>query len=88
LGFALKTGEGLRVAGNVFGQKFKSDKSVQECVFSFVNHANATPAKFLDDLIVGNGPADHEQMSALWSVYLMDAKVLSQQKGGIGDRAV
>jgi hypothetical protein len=28
LGFALKTGEGLRVAGNIFGQKFESDEPV------------------------------------------------------------
>jgi hypothetical protein len=59
LRFALKTGEGLGVAGNVFGKKFKSDEAVQARVLRFVNHAHPATAEFPDDLIVGDDPVDH-----------------------------
>ena len=71
LRFALKAGKSLRVAGNIFGQKLKRDESVQACVLRFVDHAHATSAKFLDDLIVGDDPVDHERSVCFCSRFIL-----------------
>jgi hypothetical protein len=44
LGFALKTGEGLRVFDDVIGEKFQRDKAVKIEVFRFVHNTHATAA--------------------------------------------
>jgi hypothetical protein len=75
LRFALKTDEGLGVAGNVFGKKFKSDEAVQARVLRFVNHVHAATAEFLDDLIVGDDPVDHERFE---SIHLLEGDGRSQ----------
>ena len=65
LGFALKAGERLRIAGYFIGKEFQGDEAMQARVFGFVNHAHAAAAEFLDDAIVGDGLADH-----FWSIIL------------------
>jgi hypothetical protein len=75
----VEAGQSLGIAGDFVRKKFEGHEAAQACVLSFVDNAHPAPAKFLDDLIVGNGATDHEQMSAFWSVHLMDEKVLSQQ---------
>src|ERR1700690_1466020 len=59
LRFALKTGQGLRIAGNVFRQEFKCDKTMKPRVLGFVDHAHATAPEFLDNAVVRDGLADH-----------------------------
>ena len=59
LGFALKAGEGLRVAGNIFRQELQGDEAMQPRVFGFVNHAHPAAAELLDDAVMRNGLADH-----------------------------
>ena len=58
LGFALEAGEGLRVAGNFFGQEFQGDEAMQARVFGFVDDAHAAAAELLDDAVVRDGLAD------------------------------
>src|SRR5208283_4721248 len=58
-GFAAKTLEGLRILGEVVGEKLKSDEATEFGVFSFVDHAHAAAAMFFDDAVVRNGLADH-----------------------------
>ena len=41
LGFALKTAQGLRVLGDVLGQKFQRDRASELEVFRFVDHPHA-----------------------------------------------
>src|SRR6202795_2060840 len=60
LSFSLKTGQGLRVAGNFIGQELESDKTVKPCVLGLVNHAHPSAAEFLDDPVMRDGLADHE----------------------------
>ncbi len=59
LGFALKTGEGLGIAGHVFGQEFQGDKTMEAGVLGLVNHAHASATEFLDDAVVRDGLVDH-----------------------------
>ena len=59
LGFALEAAEGLRIFGDVIGQKLQRDEAVQSGVFSFVDHAHPATAEFLNDAVVGDGLADH-----------------------------
>ncbi len=64
LRFALETGEGLRVAGNVIGQEFQSDETVQAGVFGLVDHTHAAAAELFDNAVVRDGLADHRV--AIW----------------------
>jgi hypothetical protein len=59
LGFALKTGEGLRVASYVFGEKFERDKAMQPRVLGFINDAHPPAAQPLDDAVVRDDLANH-----------------------------
>ena len=61
LGFALKTGEPLGIAGDIFGQEFQGDKAMEAGVFGFVNHAHASAAEFLEDAVVRDGLVDHRR---------------------------
>ena len=61
LGFALETGQGLRVAGNFRGQKFECDETVQAGVLGLVNHTHAATAQLLENAVVRNSLADHCQ---------------------------
>jgi hypothetical protein len=59
LSFALKTGEGLRVSGNVFRQEFQRDEAMQPRVLSLVHDTHSTATELLDDAIVRNDLSDH-----------------------------
>ena len=59
LGFALKTGECLRVSGNFLRQELEGDETMQPRVFSFVDDAHPAAAQLLDDAVVRDGLADH-----------------------------
>ena len=61
LSFASKARQHQRVAGNVFGQKFERDKTLQPDVFCLVDHAHAAAPEFLDDAVVRDGLADQEK---------------------------
>lgn len=57
-GFALKTGECLRIFGDVLGKKFQSDEAMEARIFGFVHHAHAAASQFFRDAVVGDGLAD------------------------------
>jgi hypothetical protein len=59
LGFALKTGERLRIAGQLLRQEFERDKTMEARVLGFIDHAHAATPEFLDDAVVRNGLANH-----------------------------
>jgi hypothetical protein len=53
LRFALKAGQGLRIAGNVIGQEFEGYKAMQPCVLTFVDHTHAAATEFFQDAVSG-----------------------------------
>src|ERR1019366_4150744 len=59
LRFALKTGQCLRIAGNVFRQESKRDKTMKPPVLGFVDHPHAPAPEFLDNAVMRDGLADH-----------------------------
>ena len=59
LGFALKTSECLRVAGNFLGQELEGNEAMQPRVLSLVDHAHPAATELLDDAVMRNGLADH-----------------------------
>src|SRR5438270_12397734 len=58
LRFALKTGECLRVTGDIFWQELESDETVQPRVLCLVHYTHATTAELLDDAVVRDGPIE------------------------------
>src|SRR5450755_4444334 len=70
LGLALKTSQGLRVAGDLVRQEFHSDKTVQARVFRLVHDAHATAAQLLADPVMRDGLADHlsRMLRNLWRI--------------------
>src|SRR5713101_4368211 len=81
LGLALEAGQGLRVFGDVIGQKLQGHKSVEGHVLGLVDHAHAAAAQLLDDPVVRDGLADHQTGAALRSPHLTDAAAASQRTG-------
>src|SRR5713101_1012562 len=61
LGFALKTGECLRVTGNLLGQELEGDEAMQPRILGLVDNTHTASAQLLDDAVVRNGLADHAQ---------------------------
>jgi hypothetical protein len=59
LGFALKAGKGLRIAGDIFRKKLESDETMEMGVLSLVNDAHATATKLVDDAVMRDGLANH-----------------------------
>src|SRR5215831_18737416 len=59
LGFALKAGERLGIAGYLIGEELEGNKTVKPSIFSLVDHAHATATELLNDAVVGDGLADH-----------------------------
>ena len=57
--FALETFESLRVAGEIFGEKFQRDETAELGVFGFVDDAHSAAAEFFEDAVMGDGLADH-----------------------------
>jgi hypothetical protein len=60
LGFALETGEGLRVARDVLREKFQRDETAEARVLGFVDDTHAATTEFFDDAVVRDGLADGE----------------------------
>ncbi len=58
-GFAAKTFERLRIAGEIVGQKFQRNEAAEFSVFGFVNHAHAAATEFFDDAVVRDGLVEH-----------------------------
>ncbi len=59
LRFALKTSQGLRVAGNRGWQKFQRHQAAQAGVFRLINDSHAATAKFFQHGVVRKGAADN-----------------------------
>src|SRR3984885_11709844 len=59
-GFALKTGECLRVFGYVVGQELEGNKATEFNILSFVDHSHTAAAQFFDDAVMRDDPLDHE----------------------------
>src|SRR5579872_1995071 len=59
LGFALKATECLQVFGYVVGQELESDEAAELHVLGLIDHTHPAPAKFLQDTVMRDGPADH-----------------------------
>jgi hypothetical protein len=55
LGFSLATAERLRVLGDVIGQKFKGNETIELDVLRFVDDAPPAATQFFDDAIVPDG---------------------------------
>jgi hypothetical protein len=64
LRFALKAGEGLRVAGNVIGQELEGYEAMEASVFRLVDHTHAAAAQLLDDAVVRDDLPDHAEKRA------------------------
>src|SRR5579864_1501808 len=58
-GFELKTGERVRITGNLLGQELKGDEAMQSRVFSLVHHTHPATTEFVDDVVVRDGSPDH-----------------------------
>src|SRR5580658_6150030 len=58
LRLALETFQGLMVFGDIVGQEFESDKTMEACVLGFVDHTHPTTAELLDNPVVRDGLAD------------------------------
>src|SRR5215467_15296168 len=61
MGFAPKTGEGLRIAGDFFGQKLERNEAVQASVLGLIDHTHTAAAKLFNYFVVGNAVADHSR---------------------------
>ena len=62
-GFAAEALQSLRVLGDVVGKEFQSNEPAEVGVFGFVDDAHAAAAEFLNDAVMGDGLADHEEDS-------------------------
>jgi hypothetical protein len=60
LGFAFEVSQSLRVHGELIGEKFQGNKSVEAHVFCLVDNAHASTAKLFEDSVVGDGLADEK----------------------------
>ena len=58
LRFALETGEGLGIAGDILRQKFQRDETLEARVFGLVDDTHASAAEFFDDAVMRDGLAD------------------------------
>jgi hypothetical protein len=64
LGFALKTGQSLRVTGNFIGQELEGYEAVEAHVLSLVDHTHATAAQLLHNAVVRDGLVDQRKNPA------------------------
>ncbi len=64
LGFALKSGQDLGIAGDIFGEKFQGNEAMEARVLSFVNDSHAATAELFGDPVVRDGLTNHTM--AVW----------------------
>ena len=58
-GFALETGQCLRVFRHVIGQKFEGDETAEFQILGLIDNAHPAPAELFDNPIVRDGLTDH-----------------------------
>ena len=58
LRFAAKPFQGLRVARQLFGQKFQGHETIEASVLRFVHDAHATAAQFFEHAVMRDGAAN------------------------------
>ena len=58
-GFAQKALAVFLVAGEFLREEFQGDGALEAGVLGFVDHAHAALAELREDLVVGDGGADH-----------------------------
>ena len=83
MGFALKTGECLRVTGNVLRQELEGDEPMQPRVLSLVNHTHAATPQPLQDAVMRDGLANHLGRLALWRDHIRGQAAGSQSIAGL-----
>jgi len=88
LRFTLETFQSLRVAGEIFGEKFERDEAAELGVFGFVDDAHSAAAEFFQDAVVGDGLADHRlfMRRSDWAHMLGYGVRTSQREWKIGAR--
>ena len=70
--FAAKALDGLRVLGNIVGQKFQGHAAAQARVLGLVNDAHATAAQFFQHGVVRNGLPDDGSGVRHWARILRE----------------
>ena len=61
----LKAGQGLRVFGDIVGQKLYGHKTVKLEIFGFVDHTHPATAEFVDNAVMRDGLADQLRQLSL-----------------------
>jgi hypothetical protein len=59
----LEAGQGLRVLGDVMGQKLQGNETVQGDVLGLVHQAHPASAEFLHDAVVRDGPINRRRLA-------------------------
>src|SRR5208283_1442681 len=59
LRFALEAGQSVWVSGQRFGQELHGDETMQDRVFSLVDHAHAAATKLFNNAVMRDKLADH-----------------------------
>ena len=59
LRLTLETAQSLRVSGNLLGQEFQSDETMEPGVFGLIDHTHAAAAQLFNDAVVRDGLPDH-----------------------------
>jgi hypothetical protein len=54
--------KGLRVLSEFIWQEFQGDESAKPTIFGFVNDAHSSATQLLDNAVVRNGLADHQEI--------------------------
>jgi hypothetical protein len=70
---ALEALQGLAVAGQLQGQKFQCNGTLQTVIFRAIHNAHSSTAELFDDAVMGNGATDerrrvHQEIYILGSV--------------------
>jgi hypothetical protein len=65
-GFAPKTGQCLRVFGDIIGQELKGYEATEPHILSLVHHTHSDTAQLLDDAVVRDDLADQLVLTSHW----------------------
>src|SRR5882724_10884648 len=82
LGFPLETGQGLRVPGEIIGEEFQGDKSVEARVLGFVDNAHAAATELFDDAVVGDGLPDQGGVRHLADMLGCEQRQVNEESRG------
>ena len=78
---AAETFESLRVARQIFREKFQRDETIQAGVLRFVHDAHATAAKLFDHAVMRNR-AVNQGLGIVHAQGMLVARVPGSQRGG------